>query len=318
MNYKNYYTILGISENADENEIKKAFRKLAVKYHPDRNPDDKKAEEYFKKVSEAYEVLSDPDKRKENDKLKQSYKSYTNNQNNTNNNKKYTSTNNFDLSKYKNFEEFISDLFDYSSSNQNSKTKVHYNKTQSSENIDYQSTSSEQETTLYLTYSEGFHGTQKRLNLGNKIISVRIPSGAKDGSRIKIKRKNTKNFRRIHDEDFYLNIQLTPHSFFSFESDSLACEIPITFDEAVLGTTIDVPTPDGMVAVKIPAGIQNGTLLRLRGKGWINPQNKRGDQLIRIKIDTPQKINNMEKEYYKKIFNSRDYNPRINIQNIKL
>ena len=73
-----------------------------------------------------------------------------------------------------------------------------------------------------------------------------------------------------------------------------------------------------MVAVKIPAGIQNGTLLRLRGKGWINPQNKRGDQLIRIKIDTPQKINNMEKEYYKKIFNSRDYNPRINIQNIKL
>ena len=153
----------------------------------------------------------------------------------------------------------------YSSSNQNSKTKVHYNKTQSSENIDYQSTSSEQETTLYLTYSEGFHGTQKRLNLGNKIISVRIPSGAKDGSRIKIKRKNTKNLHREYDENFYLNIQLTPHSFFSFESGSLACEIPITFDEAVLGTTIDVPTPDGMVAVKIPAGIQNGTLLRLRG-----------------------------------------------------
>ncbi len=312
MDYKDYYKILDINKNANENEIKKAFRKLAVKYHPDRNPGNKKAEEYFKKISEAYEVLSDSEQRKQYDKLKEPYKnsSHSYGQSNIKKNQEHAKTNSLDLSKYSSFEDFISDLFGYTSTNKATKTKAN---NQPSNEVNDETIPFEQETTLHLTYSEGFYGTQKRLNLGNKIINVRIPSGAKTGSRIKIRQNNDK-----HEQDFYLNIQLTPHSFFSFEADSLVCEIPITFDEAILGTTIDVPTPDGLVAVKVPSGIRSGTCLRLRGKGWIHPKNNRGDQLVKITIDTPQNVNSIEKEYYKKIFDNRNYNPRSNIKDIKL
>ena len=317
MDYKDYYRILEVSKSANENEIKKAFRKLAVKYHPDRNPGNKKAEEHFKEISEAYEVLSDTEQRKQYDQSNKSYThtNYSYNQNNIKNNKKCTNTNNFDLSKYRSFEEFISDLFGYTSTDKTSKTEFN---NRSSGNVEYEGTSSKQETTLHLTYSEGFYGTQKRVNLGNKIINVRIPSGAKNGSRIKVRQKSINNPQNKHEEDFYLNIKLTPHPFFSFESDSLTCEIPITFDEAILGTNIDVPTPDGIVTVKVPAGIRNGTFMRLRGKGWIHPKNNRGDQLVKITIDTPQNVNNVEKDYYKKIFDNRNYDPRDDIKNIKL
>ena len=290
MDYKDYYKTLEINKDANEDEIKKAFRKLAVRYHPDRNPGNKKAEEYFKEISEAYEVLSDFEQRKQYDKLKESYKhsSHPSDQSNIKNNQKHAKANSIDLSKYSSFEDFISDLFGYTSTNKATRTKAN---NQTSNDVNDKTIPFKQETTLHLTYSEGFHGTQKRLSLGNKIINVRIPSGAKTGSRIKIGRNNINSSQDKHEQDFYLNIQLTPHSFFSFESDSLTCEIPITFDEAILGTTIDVPTPDGLVAVKIPSGIRSGTCLRLRGKGWIHPKKNRGDQLVKITIDTPQNVN---------------------------
>ena len=108
------------------------------------------------------------------------------------------------------------------------------------------------------------------------------------------------------------------HPFFQLEDDRLICEVPITPDEAVLGTNVEVPTPDGNVNVKVPPGISSGQSLRLRGKGWRNPQGARGDQLVKIIIATPKNISATEKEYYQKIQQVRSYNPRNHLQKVSL
>ncbi|MEL7011142.1 MAG: DnaJ C-terminal domain-containing protein, partial [Cyanobacteria bacterium J06588_4] len=106
--------------------------------------------------------------------------------------------------------------------------------------------------------------------------------------------------------------------FFDFEGDNLVCEVPVTPDEAVLGTSVSIPTPDGRVSMKIPAGINSGQVLRLRGKGWSSPQGNRTDQLVRIVVETPQKIDAQTKDYYKKIRDLRRDNPRQNLEGITL
>ena len=134
-------------------------------------------------------------------------------------------------------------------------------------------------TKINLTYAEAFRGTTKRLNIGTDILEVRIPAGAKPSSRIRIAGKGQTSYGQPR-RDLYLNIQLNPHAFFYFEGDDLACEVPIAPDEAVLGSSISIPTPDGQVNMKIPAGISSGQVLRLRGKGWSSPKGNRSDQLV--------------------------------------
>jgi curved DNA-binding protein len=165
---------------------------------------------------------------------------------------------------------------------------------------------------------EAFRGVQKRLNLGNEIIDVRIPAGAKTGSKVRIKGKGSASPYNQQRGDLYLNIELEPHSFFQFEEDNLVCEVPITPDEAVLGASIEVPTPDGQVTVKVPPGIRSGQTLRLRGKGWVHPKDGRGDQLVKIVIDTPQSLTQAEREYYEKIRDIRTSNPRSHLERISL
>jgi curved DNA-binding protein len=113
-------------------------------------------------------------------------------------------------------------------------------------------------------------------------------------------------------------VELETHSFFKFEGDNLICEVPIAPDEAVLGASIDVPTPDGLVTMKVPSGIRSGQTLRLRGKGWPSPKGGRSDQLVRIIIESPKHITNTEREYYEKIRSARSYDPRSNLKKISL
>ena len=111
-------------------------------------------------------------------------------------------------------------------------------------------------------------------------------------------------------------IELEPHVFFQFDGDNLVCEVPITPDEAVLGASIEVPTPDGMVTVKVPAGISAGQSLRLRGKGWKTLQGGRTDQLVKVIIEIPKQVSEAERELYEKIRAIRVDNPRRQLQNI--
>ena len=156
------------------------------------------------------------------------------------------------------------------------------------------------------------------MNLGNEAIEVRIPPGAKPGSRIRVRGKGQVHPYTQQRGDLYLKVEILPHSFFQFEGDNLVCEVPITPDEAVLGAAIEVPTPDGTVTMNIPAGIRSGQSLRLRGKGWPQPKGGRSDQLVRIAIVPPKELSSTEREYYEKIRASRSFNPRSHLQQIRL
>ncbi|MBE9041763.1 J domain-containing protein [Oscillatoriales cyanobacterium LEGE 11467] len=347
--FKDYYAILGVSKNASEADIKKAFRKLARKYHPDMNPDNKQAEAKFKEVSEAYEVLSDTDKRNKYDRFGQYWKQAGSASPGSRSRTGVGSNvGNFDFGQYDNFDEFINELlgnFGGGRTNNNTRNRWSYSTNGASNNgfggfggyEDFASyangatkntsktsakspsgTSLDREATLSLTFAEAFAGVRKRLNLGSETINVRIPAGAKSGSRVRVKGKGKRDgYGR--QGDLYLNVELQSHRFFQFEGDNLVCEVPISPDEAVLGAQIDVPTPDGTVTVNVPAGVRSGQSLRLRGKGWPKPKGGgRSDQLVRLTIVPPKSLNATEREYYQKIRDSRSVDPRKDIQNIRL
>lgn len=333
--FKDYYAILGVKKTASADEIKKAFRKLALKYHPDRNPGDKVAEARFKEASEAYEVLSDTEKRQKYDQFgrywKQAGQSPGSPFGGGAGRGAPTDFSNFDFGQYGTFEEFISDLL--GGMGGGSTTRNRY-RTTTNQRTNYRTTTSQstsrsdnaasgkgakdKEATLKLSLNEAFRGIQKRLNLNGEIIDVRIPPGAKPGSRVRVRGKG--NFDPVTQErgDLYLNVDIDPHSFFAFEGENLICELPIAPDEAVLGTSVEVPTPDGAVTMKIPAGIRTGQTLRLRGKGWITPKKKRTDQLVKVCITTPTNLSPLEREYYEKLRNTRTQNPRGHLNSIRL
>lgn len=325
--FKDYYATIGVSKTATADQIKQAFRKLARKYHPDVNPGDKTAEAKFKEINEAYEVLSDADKRRKYDQFGQYW------------NRADAAGwppgaggvdfSGFDFSQYGSFDEFINELLGRfgGSTPGAGRTYSSYRAGNPSgfggynDFSGYRDTSApgqDLESTIALSLSEAFNGVQKRLNLGNETITVRIPAGAKPGSRIRIKEKGQINPASRRRGDLYLVVDVKPHSFFRFEGDNLICEVPIAPDEAVLGAAIEVPTPDGSVTMNIPAGIRSGQTLRLRGKGWRNPDGSRSDQLVRVMIAPPVEVSQTERELYEKIRSIRSVDPRSSLKQVRL
>jgi curved DNA-binding protein len=326
--FKDYYSILGVSKTASTDEIKKAFRKLAVKYHPDRNPGNKQAEEKFKEISEAYEVLGDKDKRQKYDQFGQYWQQAGQSTWGDGTNVR-VNVDGFNFDQYGNFDDFINDLLGRFATGVGGKQARRsayqdfsnfggfYEQPFSSSSAST-STSGDREALLRLTFSEAYRGVEKRLNLGSETIKVKIPPGTKTGTKIRLKGKGNPIPLTQQQGDLYLKVQLKPHSFFHLEEDNLVCEIPITPDEAVLGANVEVPTPDGQVRVKIPAGIRSGQSLRLKGKGWRNPKGVHGDLLVKIAIATPKNLTATEQEYYEKIRQLRTYNPRLDLAQVKL
>ena len=176
----------------------------------------------------------------------------------------------------------------------------------------------DREATISLSLTEAYKGVQKSFNLGTETIKVRIPGGAKSGSRIRVRGKGSENTSNKQRGDLYLTVELQPHSFFQLDGEQLTCEVPITPDEAVLGAQIEIPTPEGMVTVNVPPGVRSGQSLRLRGKGWTNPRGDRGDQLAKIVIATPKNITDTERELYEQIRTARSNHPRNHFPQISL
>ena len=324
--FRDYYAILGVERSAGIDEIKRAFRKLARKYHPDMNPGDAAAEARFKEISEAYEVLSDPDKRKKYDQFGQYWKQAdgaswpgggpTN-----------VDFGGFDFSQYGSFDEFINELLGkFGSTPPRSGGQRTYTRTRQPSGFgDFSGftdpsavSSGDIESNIRLSFSEAFHGVQKRLKVGSEEIQVRIPAGAKQGSRIRVRGKGQFNPYSQERGDLYLNVELQSHSFFEFDGDNLTCEVPIAPDEAALGASIDIPTPDGTVTMNIPAGIRSGQTLRLRGKGWPKPKGGRSDQLVRVIITVPKSLSDSERQVYEQLKENRSANPRQAIASISL
>jgi len=331
--FKDYYSILGVNKTATNEEIKQAFRKLARKYHPDVNPGNKEAEARFKEVSEAYEVVSDKEKRQKYDQFGQYWRQAGQTPWASRNTKANSDFNEVEFGKYTNFDEFINDLLgrfnDPGSGGGSNRQAYSYRTSTGATGFDNfgdfggfdtgtAKTAQDTEAPISLSFGEAFNGVQKRLSLGNETIEVRIPAGVKAGNRVRVRGKGQLNPLNQQRGDLYLKIDILPHSFFQFEGDNLTCEVSIAPDEAVLGASIDVPTPDGSVKVNIPAGIRSGQSLRLKGKGWRLPKDGRSDQLVKIAIASPKEISPQEREYYEKIRDIRTFNPRSHLQQVKL
>ncbi len=324
--FKDYYQILGVSKTATSGDIKKAYRKLARKYHPDLNPGDKKAEQHFKEINEAQEVLSDPEKRAKYDQFGQYWQQAAAGA------PPPGGGVGFDYGQYGSFDDFINELLGRfgGAAGQGSPGRRVYTYRSSSpsgfggfEDVfgseRFQDVpAGDTEAAILLTFSEAFNGTQKRLQLDGEVITVRIPSGAKPGSRIRIKGKGQISPFNQQRGDLYLTVNLKPHSLFRFEGDNIVCEIPITPAEAALGADIDVPTTEGKVTVKIPAGVDSGQSLRLRGKGWKNHQGIRSDQIVKLKVVTPKNLSPQERECYKQLLQISRFTPRRSIEEAHL
>lgn len=336
-NFRDYYALLGVAKNASTDDIKKAYRRLARKYHPDLNPGDKTAEAKFKEITEANEVLSDADNRSQYDRFGQYWKqsaeppkantrTTTTNTHSTNND-----FNGVDFGQYNNFDDFVNELLGRFGNTNNPNpagTKAGSSRSTSTSTSggDFNAGGAngagnlggDREASISLSLSEAFKGVQKSFNLGTETVKVRIPGGAKAGSRIRVRGKGHLNTYTKQRGDLYLTVELQPHAFFTLEGEQLTCEVPITPDEAVLGAQIEIPTPDGLVMVNVPAGVRSGQSLRLRGKGWTNPRGERGDQLAKIAIATPKNVTGTERELYEKIRSVRTVNPRSHFGQVNL
>jgi curved DNA-binding protein len=330
--YKDYYALLGVSKTASAEEIKKAFRKLAVKYHPDRNPNDKSAEERFKEISEAYEVLSDSEKRQKYDQFGQYWQQAGRGGWPGGNGGVDFGSGGFDFSQYSTFEDFINELLGRMSGAGGTRTRPYgHDGTPGGGFSDFgnfndfagarratTTTPAPSTAKLRLSFSEALRGVQKRVSLGGEMIDIKIPAGTKTGNRLRVRGKGQIDPFSQQRGDLFLDVELEPHPFFAFEGDNLVCEVPITPDEAVLGTAIEVPTPDGMVTVKVPAGIRSGQSLRLRGKGWIDNKGQKSDQLVKIVIATPKELTAIERELYEKIRAQRTTDPRPHLGKVQI
>lgn len=319
--FKDYYSILGVSKNASADEIKKTFRKLALKYHPDRNPGDKAAEAKFKELSEAYEVLSDKEKRQKYDQYGQYWQQASRAGGNPYGGGVGVNVNdfsNFDFGNFGSFDEFINELLGRAAGGGARGAGNPYSDFGFNTGTTGQSTGADREANIQLTLSEAFRGVEKRLSLGAETINVKIPAGVTSGKKIRVKGKGLPSPVGGQAGDLYLIVNLQPHPFFQFDGENLTCTLPVTPDEAVLGASVDVPTPDGIVTMKIPAGIKTGQSLRLRGKGWIKQKGERTDQLVKIEITVPNSPSAAEKECYEKLKSLNSFKPRDRLQNIQL
>lgn len=272
--FKDYYTILGVSKSADADEIKRAFRQLARKYHPDVNPGNQAAEAKFKEVNEAYEVLSDTDKRRKYDQFGQYWNQVGGGAGAGRS--AYGGAgagmgfDDFEFGRYGSFEAFINELLGRTGSGGGFSGNPYANAGRGPFGFQTNPPGGggaggagpqlDLEASLTLTLSEAFNGVEKRINIGTETISVRIPPGAKQGSRIRVRGKGRPSpFMTSERGDLYLNVELAAHQFFKFDGDNLTCELPIAPDEAALGAKVEVPTLDGAVTMNIPAGINRGS-----------------------------------------------------------
>ena len=306
MNYKDYYKILGVEKTATQADIKKKFRKLAIKFHPDKNPDDSKSEERFKEVNEAYEVLGDPAKRKKYDELGANWKQYENYQNAGGRSQgggqrtyQYSGdySDFFDGSAGGGFSDFFNSFFAgggfESAGGQESPFGGGRRR---------QSRPANSQANLMLSFQEAFRGVGKVVELEGQKIRLNIKPGVKDGQKLKVSGKGR------NGGDLIITLQVMTPSGYELNGLNLIKKVDIDLYTAVLGGKVEVDTPHGKINLPIAKGTQNGKKLRLKGKGMpdYEKQGSFGDLIIEIQITIPANLSEKEITLFKELQSQRD------------
>ncbi|MEM9482563.1 MAG: J domain-containing protein [Cyanobacteria bacterium P01_F01_bin.116] len=295
-NFRDYYEILGVIQDADAQLIKQAYRRLARQFHPDLNPGDQAAEERLKLLNEAYEILSDPSRKAQYD----DYRRYWLQQKSE-----------ADYRDLEDFNRFVDQLLNRQDVAQASSSDPQKNKQTPKSN---QSDTSEllrrrdAEASLHVPLERAFQGGAERVRLEDgRALEVDMPSRLVTGQRIRLRGQG------INGGDLYLNIVVTPHRFLRVQGRDVVCNLPLTPSEAVLGGQVTIPTLDGPVQMTIPAGIQSGRKLRLAGKGYGRNFEDRGDQIVEIEVAVPKTLSAQEAELYEKLLTIEAFSPRANL-----
>lgn len=323
MEYKDYYKILGVDKSATAEEIKKAYRKLAKKYHPDTHPGDKAAEEKFKEANEANEVLSDPEKRKKYDQFGQGF-NFENGKNFDPRDFGFGDGVRFEYSTGGGggFSDFFNMFFGGGSEfdindilrgggQPGGRMRREYRTAYPGE---YRTAypGEDSETEIEITPEEGFYGAQQRIVLRgggkDKTIELKIPEGIMPGEKIKLSGQGQPGIGGGKSGDLYLKVKFKPGKF-EIEGYDLEGNIKLTPWEAALGFEVPFETIDGKISIRIPAGVQTGSKIRVAGKGYKARDGKRGDLLVKVNIVNPKILSREERELYEKLSQISDYKP---------
>jgi curved DNA-binding protein len=344
MDYKDYYKILGVAKNATQDEIKKAYRKLARQYHPDANPGNKQAEEKFKEIGEAYEVLKDPDKRSRYDQLGANWKQFSRagsqgwpGGTGQGQSRVYNfNGGSFDFGDLgSGFSDFFEMFFGRGSDDrystifgnmgqagsqgrstsgaqggdQGRRTFWRNNAPQKGQDYQYQ---------LEITLREAYFGTQRALSLKKdmkvRTVTVKVPKGVKEGGKIRVKGEGGTGSGGGESGDLYFAVKILPHPFYIVRDSDLYCEVPVTITEAISGANINIPTFSGPLSVKLPPNTQTGKSLRLKGKGMPKIKGEGfGDLYAKVKVVIPENLTDEQKKRFDSFAKIYKEDPRQSI-----
>lgn len=300
MDYKDYYKVLGVAKNATEAEIKKAYRKLAVKYHPDKNQGNKEAEAKFKEVAEAYEVLKDPDKREKYDEMGSNWKYYQQQGASGGGSQQYRSGapggGGFQ------FEGDLNDLFGASGGNFSDFFQSFFGG-RGQGSAAYAMKGQDYRAEANITLEEAYHGTNRLFELNGQKLRIKIKPGIADGQLLKIKGKGAPGMQGGPAGDLLINVSVEKHPLYTRKGNDLYKDVAVDLYTAVLGGKINVDTIKGKVKVSIPQSTESGKLLRIKDRGMphYNEPGKFGDLYIKLDIKMPQNLSPEETALFRKL-----------------
>jgi len=321
MEFRDYYTLLGVAKGASQEEIQRAYRKLARKYHPDVNQAPG-AEDTFKDVGEAYEVLKDPEKRAKYDRYGAAWKAAQ--QGGGQPPPGYEDiwfdlggaggAEDFSFAGGSGFSNFFEQLFGTAA--RHGAAQGRRSGGGSPQGWSWNMPGADREARLSLTLEEAAHGGEREISLSNpgtgqtKTYMVRIPKGVRPGQRIRLAGQGEQGAGGSPPGDLYLSIELLPHPTFRLEARDLYTTVWVTPWEAALGAEVTLPTLNGAVNVKIPSGSSSGRKIRLRGKGFPDIRSGSGDLYAEISIRVPEKLSDEERKLFEQLATVSHFAPR--------
>jgi curved DNA-binding protein len=313
MEYKDYYEVMGVARDASQGEIKRTYRKLARKYHPDVSKE-ADAEERFKSLGEAYEVLKDPEKRAAYDQLGANWQG----------GQDFNAPPDWDAgfefsgggfagANSTNYSDFFEELFGQRPASQGGAGRGGYH-----------ARGQDRHAKILVDLEDSFKGATRAINLQvpeltpdghlttrTRTLNIKIPKGIREGQKVRLSGQGDPGHEQAAAGDLYLEIDFKPHPLYRAKAHDLYLDLPVTPWEAALGATVKVPTPKGVVDLKVPAGSVQGRKMRLKGRGI--PAKQAGDLYVVLQIALPEAKTEQAKKLYKQMQDDLDFNPRSHL-----